>query len=114
MHKSIIYLLLAIIFNVSANYILKAFAAEKGASFFDMLTNFPIYFAMGFFGINFLFYAKALQTLNISIAYPIVVGMSVVLIILLSFLFLNERLAFSQVCGVGLIVIGLILVYAKI
>lgn len=113
MHKSIIFLLLAIAFNVSANYVLKAYAAVKGGTFLEMITGFPIYIAITFFGINFLFYAKALQTLNISSAYPIVVGMSAILIILLSFLFLNERLVFIQVCGVGLIITGLVLVYIK-
>ena len=105
--------MLSIVFNVSANYVLKAYAAEKSGSFLEMITNVPLYLALAFFGINFLFYAKALQTLNISAAYPVVVGMSAVLIILLSFFFLNEKMEFVQVCGVGLIIIGLVLVYIK-
>jgi multidrug transporter EmrE-like cation transporter len=111
--KSIVYLLLSAVFNVSANYVLKAYAAEKGGSFLDMITKVPIYLAVAFFGINFLFYAKALQTLNISTAYPMVVGLSTILIILLSYFFLSEKLEFIQICGIGLIIIGLVFVYIK-
>lgn len=65
------------------------------------------------FGINFLFYTRALQTLNISTAYPVVVGMSTIMIIALSYFFLNERLAVVQVCGIGLVIAGLALIHVK-
>jgi small multidrug resistance pump len=111
MQKSIAFLLLSIIFNASANYVLKAYVVEKSHSILDMISSLPIYLAVIFFGINFLFYAKSLQTLKISTAYPVVVGMSAVIIIFLSFMFLNERLSLVQICGVGLIIAGVALIY---
>ncbi len=73
----------------------------------------PFYLAIGFFGINFIFYAKALQFFNISIAYPIVVGMSIVLILILSFIFLNEHLSFFQFSGILFVITGVIMIYFK-
>ena len=106
-----LYLMLAIVFNTSANLVVKGFASKQSKTISDLLTNFPLIIAVVLFGINFIFYTKALYYLNISIAYPIVVGFSIILILSLSMLFFNERLTIVQSGGVGLIIIGIILVF---
>ena len=106
-----IYLALAIVFNSAANLVIKGFASERSESFYDLITNFPLIVGVMLFGINFIFYTKALHYLNISVAYPIVVGFSIILIISLSMLFLHERLTFVQVGGIGLIIAGIVLVF---
>jgi small multidrug resistance pump len=106
-----LYLLLAIVFNTSANLVVKGFASKQSKTFFDMMTNFPILIAVALFGINFIFYTKALYYLDISIAYPVVVGFSILFIISLSILLFNERLSMLQSGGVGLIIVGIALVF---
>jgi undecaprenyl phosphate-alpha-L-ara4N flippase subunit ArnE len=112
MKREIIYVALSIIFNVAASFTLKAFVAQKDQTLFDELNNISFYLAIVFFGINFLFYSKALQSINLSILYPIIVGASALLIILLSMIFLHERLEVLQCLGVCLVIIGILLIYS--
>lgn len=108
-----LFLILAIAFNTSANLILKLSAAQETHSIFDKLTNIYFYLSMACFAINFLFYAKALERLNLSVAYPIVVGCTIVLSIVLSMAILHEKLAIAQVAGLFLIISGIVLIFAK-
>lgn len=113
MNRSLIYIMLSVAFNVAANFTLKAYAARGHKSFIELLMSMPLYVSMAFFGINFLFYTKALQSMNISVAYPLVVGLSVVLILFLSLVILGERLAPAQFAGIALVIAGIVLIYAK-
>jgi len=106
-----LYLMLAIVFNTSANLVVKGFATKQSETISDLLTNVPLFIAVALFGINFIFYTKALYYLNISIAYPIVVGFSIILILSLSMLLFNERLSLVQSGGIGLIIIGIVMVF---
>ena len=106
-----LYLMLAIVFNTSANLVVKGFASKQSETISDLLTNVPLFIAVALFGINFIFYAKALYYLNISVAYPIVVGFSIILILSLSMLLFNERLSLFQSGGIGLIIIGIVMVF---
>jgi multidrug transporter EmrE-like cation transporter len=105
--------MLAIVFNTSANLVIKGFAAKQSETLLDLMTNIPLFIAAALFGINFIFYTKALSVINISIAYPIVVGFSIVLIIASSMLLFNERLSMVQSSGIGLIIVGIILIFYR-
>jgi multidrug transporter EmrE-like cation transporter len=109
----LIYVMLSIIFNIAANFTLKAFAAQRQLTFFELLQNAPLYIAIVFFGINFLFYTKAMQSMNLSVIYPIVVGLSAISIVLLSRFFLNEKLEIVQYVGICLVVLGIIFIYIR-
>ena len=109
-----IYLMLAVVFNTSANLVIKCFAAKQSETILDLITNVPLFLAAALFGINFIYYTKALNFIDISIAYPIVVGFSIILIISFSILLFNERLSITQLGGMGLIIIGIILVFSRI
>ena len=106
-----LYLMLAIVFNTSANLVVKGFASKQSQTLSGLLTNIPLFIAVALFGINFIFYTKALYYLNLSIAYPIVVGFSIILILSLSMLLFNERLSLVQTCGIGVIIIGIVMVF---
>jgi small multidrug resistance pump len=106
------YLMLAVIFNTSANLVVKGYASKQSGTLYDLITNIPLIIAIALFGMNFIFYTKALYYLNISLAYPIVVGFSIILIISFSMLFFNERLSMVQFGGIGLIIIGIVLVFS--
>ncbi len=110
MHRNYIFLGLAIVFNFAANFTLKAFVANRNPDFISQLKMIGFYAAIGFFGINFMFYAKALQNIPISLAYPIVVGLSVVGLVALSLLFLGERVSPIQAGGIFLVIAGIALI----
>lgn len=58
-------------------------------------------------------YALALSRLNLSITYPVIVGMSCLLTLSLGIFYLNENLNIFQIIGILLIIFGIILVYQK-
>ncbi len=111
MQRHLIFIFLAVVFNVAANFTLKAFVASRNPSFIDQLRSIPFYLAIMFFGVNFLFYAKALQSITISTAYPMVVGLSIVLLTVLSLVFLHERLTALQLGGIAVIILGIVMVF---
>ena len=60
--------------------------------------------------ICYLCMAKALKHVNLSVAYAIWCGAGIVVTSLVSLLYYKERLSFTGLIGIGLILIGCILV----
>lgn len=110
MQSKYFFLIVSVACNIAANFILKSFVASRHPDFITQIKMFAFYLAIAFFGINFIFYAKALQEIPLSIAYPIVVGLSVAGLIILSLIFLHERLTIIQSAGIVFIVVGIVLV----
>jgi small multidrug resistance pump len=113
MAKCYIFLFISIVFNTLANFTLKAFVSNQPRTGMEILGNVFFYLAIFFFGTNFIFYTFALQSIKISIAYPIVVGMSILLLLTLSFVFLSEKLQIIQLIGISLIIAGVVLIFSK-
>ncbi|MHB0939492.1 MAG: DMT family transporter [Armatimonadota bacterium] len=110
-------LIIALVFNAAANVLMKIGARggadggtllEKGMHFFNAVTIVAIIL----FGINVLFYRKALEGIPLSVGYPIMLSGSLLLAVLAArFLpMLQERISPLQVAGMVLIVIGVWLV----
>lgn len=115
MFMNYIYIILAFTFNAVANILLKA-GAKNGFNLVSLnpfnILYFNWKFILGFlfFSINAIFYFLALRNMPISIAYPIMVVMSFVIINSYAFLFFGESITSLQIVGYILIVIGLVLV----
>lgn len=62
-----------------------------------------------FYGINVVVFAKALDKLPVSSAYPVFAGIGFALIAIFSNLFFGERLSFSQLIGLATILAGIII-----
>ena len=60
-----------------------------------------------------LFYAFALSRLNLSIAYPIVVGFNAIFLLIFSYIILNEALTLKNTFGMIFIIIGIVIIYLK-
>jgi multidrug transporter EmrE-like cation transporter len=60
-----------------------------------------------FYGINVLLFAKALQTLNVSAAYPVLAGVSFICLSFASWGLFNEKLSSLQYLGMALILLGI-------
>jgi multidrug transporter EmrE-like cation transporter len=110
-----LYLFCAFALNAAANIFIKL-GSRQG---FNLSTFSPLpllasnwQFALGLllFAINVIFYFLALRSISISVAYPIMVVMSFIIINAFALFILGERVLPIQIAGYALIVCGLFLV----
>ncbi|ERT07447.1 small Multidrug Resistance family protein [Lyngbya aestuarii BL J] len=64
---------------------------------------------LGVYGINVILYAKALEKLPVSVAYPVFASIGFGLIVLAGVWFFGERLEINQWIGLGMILAGIII-----
>ena len=69
--------------------------------------------AVGLFGLNLLLYARALQTIPLSIAYPVLIGASMVGITIAAILLFHEAVDIRHGVGATLVFAGLVLLTLK-
>ena len=95
-------LFLALFLNAFSNIAVKLGAIKSSKLF--------IFAGLVGFGIQFLFYAFALKKINLSIAYPIMVGSGFVIISLFSYFYLKEHMNLYDFIGMFLIFVGVLLI----
>ncbi|MEM1170760.1 MAG: SMR family transporter [Cyanobacteria bacterium P01_H01_bin.35] len=62
-----------------------------------------------FYGINVVLFAKALEKLPVSVAYPTLAGFGFALLVISAGWFFGERLGLNQYIGLGMILAGIII-----
>ena len=99
----------SILCNVAGNLLMKRFAAT--VEIHGLRDYIAPSFAMGIaaFGIGVLLYGSALSRIPIVIAYPIQVGACLVTIATVAVAGFGERLGWTELFGIALIVAGIIL-----
>lgn len=109
-------LAVAFVTNGVANVLLKV-GADRGVSFdpskgvFTLITQHAFLLGgMVLFVVNLMFYIYALRTLQLSVAYPIMVGMSFLIANTLAVVYLYEALSWQHILGYVLILTGISLV----
>lgn len=123
--KYFVALMMALVLNASANLLMKL-GAQSVATGGGLLAGGPIgavrtllrtptlLIGLVLFGLNAGFYMYALQSksLKISVAYPVMVGGGFALIAIVARLHpaLSERLSWTQLTGVAMILGGILLV----
>jgi small multidrug resistance pump len=112
---SIFYLVAAFLLNSFANIFLKI-GANSGARLWPvklpetLLDNKYLFFGLILFALNVFFYSASLKTLPLSVAYPVMVGMSFFLVNGYSAFWLGEKVTGMQSVGYVLIVLGIVVV----
>lgn len=109
------YLLLvvAFLFNAAANIVLK-FAANQGFSFSTLLRgefNAAHLYALGaafLFALNLGVYLVALRSIPLSVAYPVMIGMTF-FVTTSAALLLGERISLPQALGLAMILAGVLI-----
>lgn len=114
---AVAYLILAFTLNAAANILLKLGSARgiDTASWSPLSLvahNWQLAAGLTLFAANVIFYFLALRALPLSVAYPVMVAMSFVIINGYAFAALGEPVSPVQVAGYAAIVIGLIAVVA--
>lgn len=112
-------LALAIVFNALANIVLKwamrgqAGVNESGASIIKgLMTNYWAWGGIALFGLAFVLYSVVLTKINLSVAYPVMTSMGLVIISIVSVLTFKEVITSWQLVGLILIIAGVWLVSA--
>lgn len=112
-------LALAIVLNAMANIVLKwamrgqAGAAGQGTAVIKgLLNNYWAWGGIALFGLAFVLYSVVLTKINLSIAYPVMTSLGLVIISVVSVLFFKEVITNWQMVGLLLIIIGVWLVSA--
>lgn len=97
---------------VLSHGILRWIAEQRSASYWTMLVEYWIWFALALaiYGFVFLYYTYVLRTIGIALLYPTYTGLSVILVFLVGVFYFNESVSVAQVVGCLLIVLGVILV----
>jgi multidrug transporter EmrE-like cation transporter len=112
---AIFYLIIAFILNSAGNIFFKI-ASNRGFVFhgplLDILSgNYLLIVGFVLYAINALFYALALRSFPLSIAYPVMIVMSLLIITSISVIFLNEHINTLQMVGYGLLIISIIIIF---
>jgi multidrug transporter EmrE-like cation transporter len=110
-----IFLILAIIFNAGANIMMKAgvianpVKTEGGLLNFviSYISNWKLMLGIAFFGIALIFYTKALEKFNLSIAYPLMTSAGLIIVTLWSLFVFQEKLSYLQAGGIFMIIGGI-------
>jgi multidrug transporter EmrE-like cation transporter len=116
------YLLLtaALSFNAIANILIKYSMSRQIRPLFSVqgtslaavapFLTWPFLLGIVCFATNLACYSLALRSLKLSFAYPLMVSLGYLLIVVVSWFLFGERLSPVQYLGVGLILVGLWLV----
>ncbi|WP_437993278.1 DMT family transporter [Sorangium sp. So ce145] len=117
MAQGYLFLIIALVFNATANILMKLASrrvpsmeglslVEKGLA---LVKNYHLVLGLVLFASNILFYVLALKRINLSIAYPIMSSGGFLLISVFSVYFLHETLTALQIGGIVLIAAGIAL-----
>lgn len=111
----VIFLIIAFFLNAVANVLLKIGAQREirpaGMNFFELIGH-NYFLILGFFlfALNAGFYFLALRLIPISVAYPIMVAMSLLIINTFAYFYFHESIGCLQIIGYALIIAGIMLI----
>ncbi|MDE2399973.1 MAG: hypothetical protein KGL67_03125 [Patescibacteria group bacterium] len=112
---SILYLIIAFILNSAGSVVFKL-AANRGVALHGSLLsiisrNYLVIVGCGLFAINAIFFVLALRTLPLSVANPVMLIMSFIIVSIVSVFLLNERLDSLQLIGYALLILGVVVIF---
>jgi small multidrug resistance pump len=112
---SYLFLIIAFIFNSSANVLLKLKADQgfqwKGLSLFELVSaNLVFLTSLFLFALNFVFYFLALKNIPLSVAYPAMVAMSFLIVNSVAHFLYHEQITILQFIGYLFVIVGIAVV----
>ena len=106
---SYLFLVIASLANAGANIAMKFAGIQAPDGGLKLYFSGYFFAALFMFGINLIFYSQALRAMPMFIAYPILVGLSILFVMALSVLCLSEAPTFLQLIGMLIIMLGIYL-----
>ncbi len=110
----VIYVILSscglVMLKIGTSHSLK-FSLNKGN--FTVSMNYILLIGMFFYVLSFITSLIAMKGIKLSIFYPVSAGLVYVLVGLLSFFVLHEKISLRQIAGMGIILAGVIIMNIK-
>lgn len=112
MNRGVLMLIVAILLNASANIFIKIgmLKAKEANSMIELLKKSvaqpTLIIGVVLFALALIAYCLVLIRLSLSVAYPIMVSMSLVIVVLASYFIIKESIARIQLIGFFLIIAG--------
>jgi multidrug transporter EmrE-like cation transporter len=116
MFRGFVLLGMAVVFNGVANVLMKkgmtgaVVGGGPTAMIKHYLTSWPLVVGLVLFAINIVAYTQALARLPLSVAYPIMVALTGLIVIFGSHVLFKEAIGWFQWVGYALIIVGVIFV----
>ncbi|MCK9523770.1 MAG: SMR family transporter [Proteobacteria bacterium] len=116
MTRGFLFLAIAVLFNGAANVLMKKgmSTAPAGTAWRDIvghyLTSWPLLVGLALFALNVVAYTQALSRLPLSVAYPVMVSLTGVIVISTSLIWFKENISWMQWSGFAFIICGVVLV----
>lgn len=110
--QGILFVVGSVIFNVIGQFLLKSGVMKAGLNVISAMTVIKTIFTplvlFGFvcYGISSIFWIMALSKNDLSFAYPLLLSLGLVLIVLISWVFLKEQMTLERIAGIMLVAIG--------
>jgi small multidrug resistance pump len=103
-------LAIATILNATANVCIKLGmrGLPEGASMLSALTSPALWAGLICFGLSLIGYASALKRLDISFAYPVMVGFGFLIVTVAAVFLFEEKLTTPRIVGMSLIFAGIV------
>ncbi|MDB6055276.1 MAG: small multidrug resistance family protein [Verrucomicrobiales bacterium] len=95
--------------SCAGNLMLKRSRLHHSGSFVTLLSSPWFMGGLLFYGVNVLLFAKALEKLPVSQAYPVLAGFGFALLVFSASYFFGERLGIRQWAGLGSVLVGIYL-----
>ncbi|MBI4836382.1 MAG: EamA family transporter [Candidatus Abawacabacteria bacterium] len=111
-----LFLALAIVFNATANILMKLGAQRMGGLTLNIeglkrfLTNPVIWAGIISFGLTLLLYTYVLSKMKLSVAYPLMTSLGFLIVVSFSVFYLHESIHWLQMVGLVLVIGGLYLI----
>ena len=113
-------LVFALIANAAANVLIRwgmkdqiLSPAQPALLVRGILLNGRVMAGIVLFALNVLAYAFALSRIRLSVAYPVMTSLGLVIVMVLSYVLMGERITTVQIVGAGLILAGVLLVASQ-
>ena len=120
MRTATLALVVALVANATANVLirwgmkdLQLSLADPAATLKGILLNGRVMAGIVLFALNVLAYAFALSRIRLSVAYPVMTSVGLVIVMVLSFALLGEKITGLQLVGTALILGGVVLVASQ-
>lgn len=120
MRPATVALIFALLANASANVLirwgmkdLELSLAQPVEALKSILLNVRVMSGIALFAMNVLAYAYALSKIRLSVAYPVMTSLGLIIVLLLSWQLMGERITPVQVGGTALIIGGVVLVASQ-
>ncbi len=91
------------------NLLLDSIAKDAGITL-DLFLSPVFVLAIASLGLAFLFYVRSLAQLKLAVAYPVMVGLSMIIVAVANHFWLGPPLALPQLLGILVLFLGIVLI----